>query len=371
MAGKITYVCTLGVILGSLLLVACGGGSSGTGAPQPPDAAPAPAPAPQPAPTLKPLPSGIYNSAAIKGRNGNTSLAVTPAINNIDVVSGTLVKVRWSAINPSPGVFDLSIIAEELEAAEELDTDISLIILDSKEMPQFVLDACETFDYAFRGLPEQTCLPWDTEYLNYKEAMVQAVGEMADGRDVLRYVYITYAAMTNGAEMHWRVSEADFTAAGYTPDKLINAYNRVTDMYASAFPTTPLTMEVHTVFNSDALAANTYAHCSEITGERCGVAIWWCASRLATNPSSSEYAVFSLAQQAAEESFAVCQTLGSMTDQPERFSNAPGASSLEVFDAETAFFLGEGFSVFELWTSDIRNDAMQQRLRDDVLPRFP
>ncbi len=53
--------------------------------------------------------------------------------------------------------------------------------------------------------------------------LIQALGERYDNHENLSAVYVTYAAMTNGAEMHRRVDETAYAAAGYTPERLITA----------------------------------------------------------------------------------------------------------------------------------------------------
>lgn len=348
-----------------LLLTACGGGSSATSdsAPTPPTAPP-PTAKPPPAGEAKAAPQGIYNSAGVRNTDSPSTL-VSEHINQLPHVSGTLVRLSWSDINPAAGEYDFSVIERELQEAEELGDFINLAVIDSKEMPPWLLDQCATFDYSFRGNPEVTCLPWDTVYLGYKEALVSELGAQFDSNEYLAGIYVTYAAMTNGVEMHWRVDEQRFTEAGYTFSKLSDAYNSVSDMYMTYFPTTPIIIEAHTVFNSAALAQTAYDYCFDTIGERCGVAIWWCASRMANNPRESEYPVFSVAQQAVNNSFAICQTLASFTDEPERFGD--GMTTEQAFRNEMDFFVGAGFKNFEFWTNDIQNDSLTDILNSEYL----
>ena len=164
----------------------------------------------------------IHSGGIVKSSSQRS--IVTSRINGQSYVSGTLVRINWDLLNPSEGVFDFSAIEQELEQASLYDSSISLAILDSKTMPQYVLDKCETFDYTFRGQGVTTCLPWDSEYQKYKAELVSAVGSQFDDHPNLAAVYFTYSAMTNGVEMHWRVDEEEFAAAGYTPDKLVDSY---------------------------------------------------------------------------------------------------------------------------------------------------
>ena len=345
-----------------LFITACGGGNSATSSPTPTPLPPVPDP--PPAGETKAAPQGVFNSAGV--RNINTpSTQVSEHINGLAHVSGTLIRLSWSDINPAAGEYDFSVIERELLEAETLGDFVNLAVIDSKEMPQWLLDECVTFDYSFRGNPAVTCLPWDADYLSFKEALVSELGVQFDSHPNLAGIYVTYAAMTNGVEMHWRVDESEFAAAGYTFSRLSDAYNSVVDMYMTYFPTTSIILEAHTVFDSAALAQTAYDYCFDTIGERCGVAIWWCASRMATNPRESEYPVFSVAQQAANNSFAICQTIASFTDEPERFDE--GMTTEQVFRNEMAFFVGAGFKNFEFWTNDIQNENLTAILNADYL----
>ena len=308
-----------------------------------------PAPEPEPEPTHKPHPSGNYVSAS---SSTATKEAVDPALVNLDFVDGTLVRVLWSLVNTGDGVYDWTIIDRELAAAKASNSFIALAIPDSKSMPQFVLDSCKTFDYEFRKDTVQTCLPWDTDYLSAKDKFVSALGDRYDDDENVSGVYFSYAAMGNGLEMHWRVDENDFTDAGYDPELLNLAYQSVFDSYADAFKKTSIIMEVHEVFNSPALAINAYDYCYGRIGERCGVAAWWCASRMVTDSNSSEFGVSPVVLLAAEKSFAVCQTIGNFTDQPDRFGSG---TSEQMAESEMQFWKSKGNVSFELWPKDIKN----------------
>lgn len=312
-------------------------------------------------------PEGIYNSAGIS-RNIGHNFIVDPEITEREYINGTLVRYQWKDINPAPSVFNFDIIEQELNLAQQTNSKVNLAILDSFSMPDWVLNSCENFDFSFRRQPQTTCLPWDSNYKNAKNSFIQELGQRFDGHPALSSVYFSYSAMTNGIEMHWRVNKRQFENAGYTPTRLADSYNDIMDMYASAFHSTPIAMEVHTVFNSDSLAHSAYNHCSSKLGKRCGVAIWWCASRMALNPNQSEFSVYDVAQKAANESFAICQSIGSFTTSPERFDNGAGWTTEEAFTHEMNFFLNEGFRNFELWTRDINNPNIQELINEIVIP---
>lgn len=320
---------------------------------------------------VKAPPKGIYHSAGVLVAGRGDSGLVTKDINSQDFISGTLVRVGWSKVNPSEGQFDFGIIANELAQAGRYNNSVSLAILDSNETPEYVLRACKNFSFTFRGTQKfRTCLPWDANYQKFKRELITELGEQFDNHPNLAGVYFTYAAMTNGVEMHWRVSEAEFKAAGYTPELLLKSYNTVMDMYAAAFKQTSVIMEVHTVFQDDYLAENAYEHCYDTLSKRCGVAIWWCSSRMATNSREAEYKVYPVAKKAVKQSFAVCQTVGNFSTSPDRFDSGQGWSTEKAFEHEMDFFIKEGFRNFELWSKDIKNPALVKRMKADVVTKI-
>lgn len=350
-------ICIL--LLLAAALAACGGSGSPDTANEDQIDPPEPPIIPPPSsPMRKPLPSAIFHSARAITDDPNSSTVVENDINLLDFVAGTLVKVGWSLLHTSEGVFDFSKLDDEFEKAEELNTKISLVVFDGKDVPDFVAAECETFSYLFRAdTTERACLPWDEQYQSYKKELVDALGERYDDSEELANIYITYAAMTNGAEMHWRVDEVAYAAVGYTEEILIQSYKDVADIYMEAFPTTSLAMEVHEVFGSSALAEQAYEHCYEEIGEYCGVAMWWCSERLTEN---GEEAVWPVVQLAASRSFAVCQTVGNFTNQPDRFATDEVLEPMETMQNELSFFLDQAVTVWELWTADIQNPEFEE-----------
>lgn len=322
-------------------------------------------------PEVKAPPQGIFHSAGFIQSSEQRFTLVNSEINGQEYVDGTLVRVGWKTINPAEGQFDFTAIERELDAATEFNASINLAVLDSLEIPQYIIDKCESFSYTFRGSrAERTCLPWDAEYQKYKKELVSKLGEQFDSHPNLASIYFTYAAMTNGIEMHWRVDEAAYASAGYTPELLAQSYNDVLDMYADAFKTTSVIMEIHEVFRESFLAESAFEYCFDKLGARCGVAIWWCSSRMATDPKQSEFKVYPVAQQATKLSFAVCQTIGSFTSSPNRFDQGQGWSSEDALRNELSFFIGEGFTNFELWTNDIKNAELISIIKDEIHPNL-
>lgn len=304
----------------------------------------------------KAVPFGLSHSAG-PTRTGAPA-AMDSAASASPLVRGTLIRIAWAELHTGPGQFDYALLDREFERAQSLGKRISLGVLDAWNQPLWLQQLCTTFSFTFRGEPKQACLPWDPAYLSHKSALLQALGARYDAHPNLAQLYFTYAAMTNGIEMHWRVDEAAFTAAGYTPVRLANAYTEIFDQHFAAFPRTPISIEVHQVFNSTALANAAYAHCRMRLGSRCGVAIWWCAERMTRAPGG-ESGVWPIAQDAARNGFLTCQTIDNFSNNPQSFDEGAGWTPLQALQNEMGFMYGEGVNHWELWSVDVTNPGFQ------------
>lgn len=300
--------------------------------------------------SAKDYPRGVYHSGGMHYRSPVDSA----------VVNGEMLRLKWRDVNPAEDEYAFSVLDRALADAFAINKKVTLAVLDSYNMPDFVLSNCERFNYEFRGRGVETCLPWDSYYLSMKRKLVQALGERYDSNESLAGVYISYSAMSNGIEMHFRVSERLFEGAGYSQHRLLNSYKDVIDIYASAFMQTPLIMEVHKVFGSIDLANDGFKYCHDVTDGNCGAAMWWCAKRMATKSNESEFETYSVIKKASELSFSICQTIGNFSKQHDRFGQYHGA--IDAFANEMVFFIDEGVSVFELWTVDIKNEEMMSLL---------
>ncbi len=321
----------------------------------------------------KSLPSGVYESAGLNDPVGNAA--------DSNALKGVLLRISWNVCgNDQLCLFDM--IQEQLDKATTNNIKVALIIMDGDEAPDSVKENCTTFDFDKRGVPASMCLAWDANYLADKTAMVSALGLRFDSHPALAYVYFTGACSTNGAEGHCRVDQDAYSAAGYTPEKLTNAYLTIMDAYRDAFPITPIVFEVHAIFDSAQLWQNVWDNVA--ASGRVGVAAWWCAERLSVNGNDT-VPVWSILQQAAQTSFTICQTVGNFTNQPYRFTDQSlgldyGEETLwDQTDSENAFqqsmdwIQGNAvhadqqefvhrFNVVEGWTTDLKNPAFQQRL---------
>lgn len=287
-------------------------------------------------------------------------------------VDGELVRIEWDQVNPSRGVFDFSAVRMMVDLATSLGKSVNLGVLDALTTPQWVLDSCETFAFELRpddpdSETSYACLPWDEHYQTIKSELVEALGVEFDGDPSVTCVYFTYSAMTNGIEFHWRVDETEYAAVGYTQEVFLNSAKTILDMYIEHFPTTPIAIEGHTVFNSQYQFESLYDYGFSVIGSRLGIGLWWLASRIVENTSGNDHetVIWPIAQRArAQGSFVIGQTIGNFTEQPDRFDSGDGWTTTEAFLHEREFFFDE-IDCWEFWTIDLQNQVIIDLLSFD------
>ena len=329
---------------------------------------------------VKPFPSGIYESG---GPLRNPNEIITGQTVGIDGQDGILLRVAWNLCGDDIDCLIDTIIAN-LDDAYAQGFQVALAVSDGHNIPSSIKSACNLFtEGTFRGEPISFCLPWDEAYLSAKHDFLSQLGEAIDDHPALASIYFTGACSTNGFEGHCRVDENAFVEAGYTSEILAEVYVDVMNGYLSAFPTTPIVFEVHTLFDDAYVWQTVWDNVRD--SEQVGVAAWWCSERLSVDGRDTE-PVWSIVQDAASHTFAVCQTVGNFSEQPFRFSSIPlgldygEESNPDTWNSDLAFNQTfdwiEGiavhaeqdqtiipFSVVEVWTRDLRNVDFQDRLQ--------
>lgn len=339
---------------------------------------------------LKPFPSGVYESAG-PIRNGTDNVVARTA--RIPGQDGVLVRVPWSLCGDDQNCL-LDAIQLNLDAADNLGLKVALAIGDGDMAPPAVKSRCQLFGFTFHGMPVSMCVPWDSQYLTDKSALLDALGQRFDSHPALAHIYLTAACSTNGFEGHCRIDRNAYADAGYTPEVMAAAYAAIVQMYLSAFAETPITFEAHAIFDRvdhwNALWA------AAASSHQVGVAAWWCAERLSLRGNETVL-VWPLVQAIATSTYSVCQTVGNFSEQPWRFTdpnlNPPLDYGIEgdwdAIDVANAFadtlewvegsavHAGQGvltvpFSAIEVWTVDMNNPSMQGALQSylDADPLF-
>lgn len=289
-------------------------------------------------------PTGIYCSCPPSNANSDSVMA---SVAQLPFVDGILVRVVWRDLEPSPGMYDFTLLQRQFELARQYDVDITLAVLGgSFGSPEWLATlGVPSIAFTFQGKNSSVPAAWDPTFLARWTDFVRVVGAAYDGHPRLKLVHITNASF-NGMEMQLPLmSEAEFTAAGYTPTAYAESYYQVIDAFAEAFPSHALDVEVHPVFGNDAVAGDVVAYGHQTLGPRFGVfGAWWSTD----NATQAYPGMYDLMLQAADLSFATVQVVGSWINTPERFDH-----DLAEYLATYTVGLTDGIDYYEIWNADL------------------
>lgn len=311
-------------------------------------------------------PSGLYCSCPPTTPTG--SVSVVPAVAALDFVDGFLVRVAWKDLEPSPGVYEWSLIDGQIQAADAAGKSIALAVVNGPLAPDWLAPlGVEMFFYRFRGEPAVMPVPWDGTYLGRWTGLVEAVGKRYAGEGVINLVYITNST-ANGFEMQLPFAPVDtvnWTAAGYTDQRLEASWRASIDAFAAAFPDHNLSHEVHPVLGSDAVARSVTRYAHQHYGDRIGtLGAWW----MVHNALDVYPGMYDLLVQSSLVSHAQVQVANSFTATPERFGLDGLAGVIDLA-------IDSGIGYMEIWNSDLLNPELaglmadtQARLSDGVCP---
>ncbi len=294
-------------------------------------------------------PTGIYCSC---GLTTTQSDSITPAIAQLAFVEGVLVRIRWSDIETSRNVYDFSLIQRQLDLAEQYNTRIALAIVQGSGTPTWLAqEGAQTIDYAFAGQTRTIAAAWDPVYQSIWSDTVAVIGAAFDREPRISLVHATNASH-NGFEMQLPLgAEAAFVAAGYTDQAYADSWKRSLDDFATAFASHALDVEVHPVFNREAVAQEVTAHGVLHHGQRYGAfSAWWSTS----NAMQTYPGMFTIISQTASSTFAGVQMVGSWNTTPQRFS-----SDLQVYKDAYDLALTIGVRYIEVWNADLLDTSLQ------------
>ncbi|MCR9159288.1 MAG: hypothetical protein ACE37F_08780 [Nannocystaceae bacterium] len=218
-------------------------------------------------------------------------------------------------------------VVDNLDAVAAAGQQALIVFPQGINLPPTWLDECETFELATANFSGTTCVPWDASYQASLETAVQTLGTAISGHAALAGVYFTISSMTNGSELHWRVSRD--AMPNYPGDEAFRqAYRDVMDVFQLAFDE-PVVFEAgHCVWDEDPdceLPTLLYRHSRDTYGVgHSGIAIWNCAERFwAGNSGGAEtFGVKGLLEEASSDGASFgCQTVGSFTNGACRFTD--------------------------------------------------
>lgn len=297
-----------------------------------------------------PPPAGVYCSCGPTTAPGRGS--VDPAIAARPFVEGILVRIAWSLLEPTDGVYDWSLLDGQVAAARALGTRVSLAVGCGIGIPQWLFTAGAARLVASVPIADTIAVPWDAIFLDRWTRLIALLGSRYADTPEISLVYMTHST-ANGYEMQLPfVTTPTLAEAEYADARMIDAWTRVIDAYGAAFPRSYLTCDLHPVNGSDAVADAVYAHARTVLGLRYGPAAWWWSQKN-TSVYPAQYAL--LRDGAQHAPFSAVQMVQSGTTNPSAFG--PGG-----MPAALALAIADRICYWEIWNNDILNPVFDSLL---------
>lgn len=294
-------------------------------------------------------PAGLYCSCP--PTTGNGSGSVIPEVAQLDHVDGVLVRMEWATLEPSPGVYDWSLLDEQISRADQYGIKVSLAVVNGSAAPSWLSSmGVEMFSFQFGTETREMPVPWDSTFQSRWTQFIAAMGARYANEDTISLVYATNSSR-NGFEMQLPFSPADqinWQAAGYSDALYADSWKTAIDAFVAAFPNHPVSHEVHPVLGSDDVANDVYQHARDTHGEAVGVlAAWW----MVHNALDVYPGMFEILRDASLASHSQVQVANSYTNTPDRFSD-------EGYQGEIDLAIESGVRYMEVWNSDLLNASL-------------
>jgi FG-GAP-like repeat/Beta-galactosidase len=191
------------------------------------------------------VPRGVF-SLGTAGRPSSSTALSNPA------VAGVSLRLHWSDLEPSEGVYNWSFFDVEIERAQAAGKKVLLRVgTGGDNMPSWVMTAVRsaggrTFTFTDNAGAHTIPVFWDPTFLAKKSAMIAALGARYSANPTVQAVAASFANATSDdwAVPHNNVPDPGYSTsevtrwrlAGYTSANLINAGNFVIDATLRAFP---------------------------------------------------------------------------------------------------------------------------------------
>lgn len=281
-------------------------------------------------------------------------------------LTGVSLRASWDDVQPREqdfiGVFD-----EEIGRARRAGKQVMLSVDPGERTPAWVYEAGAR-PFAFRdentyrrsnGRTLQIPIPWDPVFLRQWRAFIQALGKQYGANDSVVLVHMV-GPTKHGGEMHLPRSKADkenWIKAGYSKEKLTDAWRTVIDAYAAAFPKQALALDVAIpIYDDDGAAEAILAYAFEKLGRRLHVQHNALAAKTVATFKPHRW-VGSYRGKATVGFQLLCPVTprGKFNDEGRRFGGS----------LEDGLHIGReaGAAYFEIYPIDLENEALAKVLR--------
>ena len=177
------------------------------------------------------------------------------ALNN-PYIQGVALQIRWRDIEPVQGQPDWSKLDQLLTAAESSKKWVQLLIFPGFFSPAWATEGAQTVMFPIQygpgsGTIERLPLPWDQVYLGHWFDFLEKLSQRYGKSPALRVVA---AAGPTSVSAEFTLPQKPeemqkWRAVGYTPNRYIEAWRKVFEVYAADFPSQYISLSLGTGLN--------------------------------------------------------------------------------------------------------------------------
>jgi len=173
-------------------------------------------------------------------------------------IRGVALQIRWRDIEPVEGQPNWSKLDQLLAAAESSDRWVQFLIFPGFFSPAWATEGAQTVMFPIqygpgKGTLEKLPLPWDRVYLGHWLDFVKELS-VRYGKSPAFRVVAAAGPTSVSAEFtlpHQPEEIQKWKAAGYTPSKYIDAWQKVFEVYAADFPNQYVSLSLGSGINID------------------------------------------------------------------------------------------------------------------------
>ncbi len=241
-----------------------------------------------------------------------------PAVLSHTEVRGVLLVEKWSAIEPTPGVYDFTNLNTKINTVKAAGVKYSLAISGGAfGSPDWLIDMLKVSYHNFQYQSQDWRLPlwWDPVCNQKLTELITQLGSQYAADTMLSHVYVTQMTV-NGIEGHLNgVDMTLFASDGFTNEKWITAAKTTTRVFANAFPDKPIVFEVHEIDQDTIVPATIMNDLADDPGlcNRVGLGMWWISGKTTYQTDLIDFIYHFQGDKYA-------QIIG-RSDQPERFKD--------------------------------------------------
>nr|WP_319573147.1 hypothetical protein [uncultured Draconibacterium sp.] len=297
------------------------------------------------------VPENSNNTANITKPKGlyTSSFGNETALDN-DHVNGSLIRVKWSEIEPNKGIYDFSGIEQFREIIKERNLKWSLGILAGGDSPLWLTESIGADYFEINGINNTVKrIPkiWDTRVNERLTLLAEALSDEYNEDEDLVLVYVPQMT-ANGIEGHFNgVTTDELLDAGLTVENWVNGVKETARIFANAFTKKAIAVEVHDIMEDTSIPNRIMTDLwnEPSLNHRVGAAMWWISGKNIYQPNL----VNALIDFPGD---IYSQAIG-RSDQSSRFENNDYRTIFE--QAQTI-----GIRYMELWEYEFVNNTFPQ-----------